>query len=57
MSKIFIALATYNGEKYLELFLRSLINQSLKADQIIVVDDASIDSSVSILKNFSFILP
>jgi len=57
MSKIFIALATYNGEKYLELFLRSLINQSLKADQIIVVDDASIDSSVSILKNFSFLLP
>lgn len=57
MRKLFIALATYNGEKYLELFLHSLINQSFKADQIIVVDDASSDKTVSILEQYSSLLP
>lgn len=57
MSRLFIALATYNGEKYLELFLRSLIDQTLKADQIIAVDDASSDGSVAILERYAQKLP
>lgn len=57
MPKLFIALATYNGEKYIELFLRSLLNQTLKADQIIAIDDASSDKTVSILEQFSSLLP
>lgn len=57
MSRLFVALATYNGEKYLELFLRSLIDQTLKADQIIAVDDASSDGSVAILERYAKTLP
>lgn len=57
MPQLFIALATYNGEKYLDSFLHSLMNQVVKANQIIVIDDASSDNSVAILKSFSSLLP
>jgi len=45
-------IATYNGEKYLEEQLDSIVNQSLKPDKIIVVDDCSIDGTISIIAKY-----
>lgn len=57
MSRICIALATYNGEKYLSQMLDSLVNQSRPADMIVVVDDGSSDSTLGILKSYQDKLP
>ncbi len=48
-----IALATYNGEKYLKEQLNSIVNQTYKNIEIIVADDSSTDKTVEILKEFS----
>ena len=50
---ISIALCTYNGEKYLEEQLDSLVNQTYPNIEIIAVDDCSHDSTLSILKAYS----
>lgn len=50
--KISIALAVYNGEKYLPELLASLEKQTLKPDEIVVVDDCSRDNSLSIIHDF-----
>lgn len=47
-----IACATYNGEKYLVQQLESLINQTYKNIEIIIVDDKSEDSTVAIIQNY-----
>lgn len=47
---ISVALATYNGAKYIEEQLISLINQSLAPSEIIVIDDFSTDNTFEILK-------
>ena len=50
MAKICIVLATYNGKKYLQEKLDSLVRQTRAADMIIAVDDGSTDSTMSILE-------
>lgn len=45
-------MATYNGEKYLEEQLDSIINQSYKNIEIIIVDDCSKDNTVAIVKKY-----
>jgi len=52
LSKISVCLATYNGEKYLKQQLESILDQSYLPDEVIVVDDASSDLTVEILKSF-----
>lgn len=47
-----IALATYNGEKYLREQLDSLYNQSYKNIEIVVSDDCSTDCTVAILEEY-----
>lgn len=46
---ISVALATYNGEKYIREQLESIINQDKKVDEIIVFDDASTDATLEII--------
>ena len=46
-----IALCTYNGEKYIEEQLDSLIHQTYQPDEIIVCDDQSKDNTVNIAKS------
>lgn len=47
-----IALATYNGGLYLELFLKSLSNQSYSNWRLLVRDDGSTDNTLMILNKF-----
>ncbi len=49
---ISIALCTFNGEKYLRQFLESLLNQTIMAQEIIIVDDGSTDGTLSILNDY-----
>ncbi|MCJ7714670.1 glycosyltransferase [Candidatus Bathyarchaeota archaeon] len=51
-SKISIIIPAYNGEKTILKTLSSIMNQSYKPTQLIVVDDASKDSTVSLVENF-----
>ena len=48
MSSISIVVPVYNVEKYLEKCVQSLINQTRKIDEIIIVDDGSTDNSGAI---------
>lgn len=52
MPKIMVALATYNGERYLAELLESLAKQTRKPEKIFAVDDASKDATVQILESF-----
>lgn len=49
---ITIILPIYNVEKYLEESLRSILNQSYKDYELIVVDDGSTDKSLKILNKY-----
>ena len=51
---ISIIVPVYNTEKYLEQCLKSLINQTYKNIEIIVVNDGSTDQSLDILNKYSF---
>lgn len=48
--KISVCLCSYNGEKYIKEQLESIINQSVKVDEIIICDDGSQDNTISIAK-------
>jgi len=49
---ISVAMATYNGEQYLQEQLESLSNQTQLPDELIVCDDGSSDDTLKILKDF-----
>ncbi len=47
-----VVIPCFNSEKYIQQAIESVLNQDYKNIEIIVVDDLSDDSSVSLLKNF-----
>jgi glycosyltransferase involved in cell wall biosynthesis len=49
---ISVCMAVFNGERYLEEQLNSILVQLEDGDEVIVVDDCSNDSSVEIIKSF-----
>jgi glycosyltransferase involved in cell wall biosynthesis len=51
-SSISIAMATYNGEKYLKEQMDSIYNQSHKPYEVVVCDDGSTDNTVDILSEY-----
>ena len=51
--KVSIALCTYNGAKYIEEQLETVINQTYKNLEIIVIDDCSTDETVTIINKFA----
>ena len=53
MPKVSVLVAVYNAEKYLRACLDSLLNQSLKDIEIVCVDDASTDNSLSLLNEYA----
>lgn len=50
--KTSVALCTYNGEKFLEQQIDSILDQTVKVDEIVVCDDQSTDATVSILNSY-----
>jgi glycosyltransferase involved in cell wall biosynthesis len=54
---ISIALCTYNGAKYLQEQLMSIINQTYKNIEIVVVDDCSTDHTVDLVKSLEKTFP
>jgi glycosyltransferase involved in cell wall biosynthesis len=50
--KIAVIIPVYNTEKYLHQCLTSAINQTLQEIEIIIVNDASTDSSLEIIQEF-----
>ena len=51
--KVSVIIPVYNTEKYLEECLNSIINQTLKEIEIIIINDGSTDSSTKILEEFA----
>ena len=51
--KVSIIIPVYNTEKYIRQCLGSVIKQSLKEIEIIVINDGSTDSSLSIINEFA----
>lgn len=49
---ISVALCTFNGGKYLEKQLQSIVDQSLKPDEIVIGDDGSTDDTLGIIDRF-----
>lgn len=50
-----VIIPVYNGEKYLSETLESVLNQSYKNLEVIVVDDGSNDKTALIIKNYKTI--
>ncbi len=51
-SKISVALCTYNGEKFIQKQLDSIVNQTITVDEIILCDDCSKDNTVNIINKY-----
>ena len=51
MHTISVAMCTYNGEKFIEKQIKSIINQSLTIDEIVICDDCSSDETVNIARS------
>ncbi|WP_291118105.1 glycosyltransferase [Empedobacter sp. UBA7248] len=47
---ISVCLATYNGEKYIEEQLRSIIDQLIEGDELLILDDCSTDNTLEVIK-------
>ncbi|WP_439518913.1 glycosyltransferase [Hydrogenophaga sp.] len=54
---ISIAIATFNGEKYIEALLASLAQQTRLPDEVVVSDDNSTDSTVEKIEHFATAVP
>lgn len=50
--RISIAIATYNGENFIRKQLDSILTQTYMPDEIIISDDASLDNTVGIIKEY-----
>ena len=47
-----VVLATYNGELFIEEQIKSILQQTYSPIELIIVDDASTDNTLSILHQF-----
>jgi hypothetical protein len=52
MIKVSVIIPVYNGEDYIKDCLDSVLNQTLKDIQIIIINDGSIDNTQSILEEY-----
>lgn len=50
--RVSVVIPVYNEEKYLDQCLKNLLNQEIKADEIIIVDNDSTDRSLQIAKKY-----
>lgn len=50
---ISVAMATYNGQEYLPKQLESILVQTKKVDEIVIVDDCSTDGTVEMIREYA----
>lgn len=55
--QIIVLLASYNGERYIEEQIRSILGQTVQPDRIIISDDGSSDATVEILRRMQMEYP
>ncbi len=51
--KVSVVLASYNGEKFIEEQLESLIKQTVPPDEIVISDDGSTDGTLAVVRRVS----
>jgi glycosyltransferase involved in cell wall biosynthesis len=56
-ARLSVAMCTYNGERFLREQIESILQQSLKVDEIVVSDDGSSDRTKQILLEYQNRLP
>ena len=49
---ISVVINVYNGEKYIKKCLSSIINQTYKDLEILVINDGSTDDTIKVVKSF-----
>ncbi len=52
MTKVSIVMPVYNGEKYLRQALDSIVEQEYTDWELYIVNDCSIDNSLSIMQEY-----
>ena len=52
MPKVSVLLSNYNGDKHLDESISSVLSQTYKDFEFIIVDDASTDSSRKVIENY-----
>lgn len=52
MSKVSIIMPSFNKEKYISRSIESILNQTFKDWELLIIDDASTDKSVDIIKSY-----
>ncbi|MGO8784539.1 MAG: glycosyltransferase family 2 protein [Syntrophobacteraceae bacterium] len=52
LKRISVIIPSYNAEQFLSEAIQSVLHQICPAEEIIVVDDGSLDSTVSIARSF-----
>ena len=52
-NSISVAMATYNGEKYITKQIDSILNNLNNNDEIIISDDGSTDNTINIIKSYN----
>ena len=57
VNKISVIIPVFNGEKYLNRALFSILNQSYKVDEVLIINDGSEDNSKKIILNWKKKLP
>lgn len=50
--KITVLMPVYNGEKYLNEAIDSILNQTFKDFEFLIINDGSIDKSLEIIKKY-----
>ena len=57
MTKVSIAMATFNGARFLEEQLNSFVEQSRRPDELVICDDGSSDETVALAERFAATAP
>ncbi len=52
MPKVTVLMAVYNGEKYLRAAMESILNQTFRDFELMIIDDASTDSTPEIISSY-----
>ena len=53
LPRVTVLMTVYNGEKYLKECMDSVLNQTFKDFEFLILDDCSTDSSVDIIKSYN----